>query len=223
MSFKIKGFSPNIQAFIMSKILLITYTPRFDSKTAMLVQTFLDHCSSPSNIIHLDLVKNPPPLLLSDNLNAILKRNFMGLELNQAETNAAEGADQLTQQLLDADKVVLAFPMYNFSVPATVKAWIDAVVQNGKTFTITEDGSYEGLCHAKKALILMTTGSDMSQEPMKSMDFAMPLASSILGFMGIESHGIVAYGLNQYIDRIDEIVNNAQQETITFLNENPSW
>ncbi len=207
----------------MSNTLLISYTPRLESNTAKLLQTFLDNCANPEQVNHLDLVKTPPPLLLTDNLNAILKRNFIGLALNDAESKSAESADVLTQQLLDADRIVLAFPMYNFSVPATVKAWIDAVVQKEKTFTINEDGSYAGLCHCKEALIIMTTGSDMSQEPMKSMDFALPLAKTSIGFMGIESHGIVAYGLNQYMDRVDDIVVAAQQEITQFLKENPSW
>ena len=207
----------------MSNTLLISYTPRLESNTAKLVQTFLDNCANPDQVNHLDLVKTPAPLLLADNLNAILKRNFMGLALSGAESKVAESADILTQQLLDADRIVLAFPMYNFSVPATVKAWIDAVVQKEKTLTINEDGSYAGLCQGKEALIITTTGSDMSQEPMKSMDFAMPLAKTSIGFMGIESHGIVAYGLNQYTDRVEDIITVAQQEVIHFLSENPSW
>ena len=210
-----------IQGTSMKKTLLITYTPRFDSNTAKLVDTFLNHSDEHSDITHLDLVKNPAPLLLEDNLNALLKRNFMGLELTKEESEVVKSADKLVQQLLKADKIVLAFPMYNFSVPATVKAWIDAVIQKDRTFKIINEGGYEGLCQGKKALILMTTGADYSQEPTKSMDYAMPLVESCLGFIGIESYGISAYGLNQYMDRADEIVSETQQELMTYLEQ--SW
>lgn len=207
----------------MSKTLLISYTPRFDSNTKKLVQTFLDNTANASNITHLDLVKNPAPLLLEDNLNALLKRNFMGMELTKSEISSVQSADLLAKQLLDSDRIILAFPMYNFSVPATVKAWFDAVIQNGKTFKMTDEGGYEGLCQGKKALILMTTGGDFSQEPTKSMDYAIPLAKTCMGFMGIESHSISAYGLNQYMDRVDDIVATAQQEIENYLNEDASW
>ncbi len=207
----------------MSKILLVSYTPRHDSNTKKLVDTFLQSSSHRSDITHLDLVKTPPSLLLEDNLNALLKRNFMGLELTEDEREVVKSADKLLQQLQQAEQIVIAFPMYNFSVPATVKAWIDSIIQNGHTFKMTDDGAYEGLCHGKKALILMTTGGDFSQEPVKSMDYAIPLVQACLGFIGIESEAITAYGLNQYMDRADEIVTQTQQEIIHFLAKNKSW
>jgi len=209
--------------FAMSKTLLVSYTPRFESNTKKLVDTYLLATSNKSEILHLDLVKDPAPLLLEDNLNALIKRNFMGMELTEIENNSVNGADQLVLQLLEVDRLVIAFPMYNFSLPATVKAWIDAIVQSGKTFNMTENGEYEGLCQGKQALILMTTGSDFSQEPIKSMDYATPLIQACMGFMGIESHVITAYGLNQYMDRADNIISDTQQEIVKYLKNNQTW
>jgi FMN-dependent NADH-azoreductase len=201
----------------MSKTLLISYTPRFESNTAKLVDTFIQVMDKQSNITHLDLVKNPAPFLLEENLNALLKRNFMGMDLSADENKAVESADTLVQQLQETDQIVMAFPMYNFSVPATIKAWFDAVIQNGETFKMTDEGGYEGLCHGKRSLILMSTGGDFSVEPAKSMNYATPLAETCMGFMGIESHSITAYGLNQYMDRADEIVAETQQEIEAYL------
>jgi len=207
----------------MKNTLLISYTPRAESNTAKLVQTFLQTIDGQSNIVHLDLTKEPAPLLLEENLNALLKRNYDGMQLNESENDAVYSADRLLQQLLEADRIVIAFPMYNFSLPAAVKAWIDIVNQNGKTFKITEDGEYEGLCQGKQALILMTSGGDYSQEPAQSMNHATPLIQSCMSFMGIESHKITAYGLNQYIDRASDIVAEAQRQIVTFLKTNESW
>ncbi len=207
----------------MSKTLLVSYTPRYESNTQKLIEAFLQANSGKSEITHLDLVKEPAPLLLEENLNALLKRNYMGMELTEEENSFAASADRLLQQLQDADRIVVAFPMYNFSLPATVKAWVDAIIQNGKTFKITDEGGYEGLCQGKKALVLMTTGGDFSQEPAKSMNYASPLIQACLGFMGIESHAITAYGLNQYMDRVDEIVEESKQEVVKYIESNQSW
>ncbi|MEE9335751.1 MAG: NAD(P)H-dependent oxidoreductase [Granulosicoccaceae bacterium] len=207
----------------MSKTLLVHYTPRTDSNTAKLVQTFIQSMQGRTDITDLDLVDNPPPFLLTENLNALIKRNFMGMELTDAENRTVGSADRLVHQLLEADRVVISFPMYNFSLPAAVKAWIDAIIQLGKTFSMADDGSYKGLCQGKRALILMTTGGDFAQESMKGMDFATPLIQTCMGFMGIESHCIAAYGLNQYMGRADEIVMETQRDIEAYLNEDSAW
>lgn len=206
----------------MSKTLLVSYTPRYDSNTQKLVEAFLQTQKN-LEVTHLDLVKEPAPLLLEDNLNALLKRNYMGIELTEEENVFVASADKLLQQIQDADLIVVAFPMYNFSIPATVKAWIDAIIQNGKTFRMTDDGGYDGLCQGKQALILMTTGGDFSQEPAKSMNYATPLIETCFGFMGIESHSITAYGLNQYMDRVNEIVEESKLEVVKYIENNESW
>jgi len=207
----------------MSKTLLVSYTPRYESNTEKLVETFLQTTSNKLDVTHINLVKEPAPLLLEDNLNPLLQRNYMGMELTEDENNAVRSADRLMQQVLDVERIVIAFPMYNFSVPATVKAWIDVIIQNGKTFKMTDEGGYEGLCQGKQALILMTTGGDFSQEPAKSMNYATPLIQTCMGFMGIESHAIAAYGLNQYMDRANDIVAETQQEIVNYLEDNKSW
>jgi len=207
----------------MSKTLLVSYTPRYESNTDKLVKTFLQTTSNKSDITHLDLVKEPAPLLLENNLNPLLKRNYMGMALTEDENKAVQSADRLMQQVLDTDRIVIAFPMYNFSVPATIKAWIDSIIQNGKTFRITDEGGYEGLCQGKQALILMTTGGDFNQEPAKSMNYATPLMQACMGFMSIESHTIASYGLNQYMDRANDIIAETQQEIVNYLKENRAW
>lgn len=222
MNNKISTFYPT-KVFTMSKTLLVSYTPRLESNTKKLIETYYSAALDTSEIMHLDLVKEPAPLLLEDNLNALLKRNYMGENLTDIESRHVKDVDKILSQFQEADRVVIAFPMYNFSLPAAVKAWIDAIIQNGKTFKMTENGDYEGLCQGKKALILMTTGGDYSQEPAKNMDYASPLMQVLMGFMGIESHVISVYGLNQYVDRVDDIVSEAQQKILVYLKDNQSW
>lgn len=64
--------------------------------------------------------------------------------------------DRMTAQLKSCDVVVLATPIYNFSLPATVKAWFDSVMLHGDTFKPNPKGAFLGLMTGKKALALMT-------------------------------------------------------------------
>ena len=113
--------------------------------------------------------------------------------------------------MLDTDFVVLASPMYNFSVPATVKAWFDGVIQAGKTFTYTETG-IKGLCENKQALILMTSGSDFGKEPYKSVNFATPFLKTSFNFLGISAEAINIFGTQQYADQFDEMLKDSKQK-----------
>lgn len=196
----------------MKKTLIISYTPRTDSNTAKLVDTAIQELTEKTELTHIELSETPPALLLNENLMILLKRNFMGLTLDDNEQAVIQKVDHYTQQVMDADYLIIAFPIYNFSLPATVKAWIDNIVQPGKTFTVSPEGEYSGLCHGKKALIIMTTGSDFSQQPLSDMNFATPLMQTCLGFMGIESSTVSAFGLNQYTDRVDDIIANANKD-----------
>jgi len=98
-----------------------------------------------------DLAAAPPPLLDRRSLPAYVRRNYLGETLAAEEAGALAAADRLVEQLIRADLVVLAFPLYNFSVPAPVKAWMDAVMQKGRTWA-ARDGRYAGLLHGRKAL-----------------------------------------------------------------------
>ena len=73
-----------------------------------------------------------------------------------APTGAAL-SDELIAELEAADTIVLAVPMYNFSIPSTLKAWIDHVARRGRTFRYTEKGP-EGLLKDKKVYVLVARG-----------------------------------------------------------------
>lgn len=100
------------------------------------------------------------------------------------QAEAAALADLLIEELEAADIVVLAAPMYNFSVPSTVKAWIDHVVRAGRTFRYGANGP-EGLLRGKKVFIVTARGGVYSQGPGKSMDFHEPYLRHVLGFIGL--------------------------------------
>lgn len=195
----------------MTKTLIISYTPRDNSNTKKMLDFFTESNKEKTKITFVDLAEEAPDLLLKENLNLYVNRNFGGVELSDEQEKVLAKNDEMMQQLLDADFVVLASPMYNFSIPAPVKAWFDAVIQAGKTFTYTETG-IKGLCENTKALILMTSGSDFEMEPYKSVNFATPLLITSFDFLGISAQAINKFGMIQYADRSEQMIEEAKEE-----------
>jgi FMN-dependent NADH-azoreductase len=84
--------------------------------------------------------------------------------------------------------------MYNFNVPAALKAWIDHVVRAGRTFSYGADG-VKGLAAGKKVTVIIASGSEYTAgSPMESLNHESPYLRSILGFIGITDVTIVHAG-----------------------------
>lgn len=99
-------------------------------------------------------------------------------------------SDLLVEELVATDIVVMAAPMYNYSVPANLKAWIDHIVRPGLTFNIN-GGQYEGLLKGKTAYVVTASGGVYSEGPGTAIDFHVPYLKHILGFVGISDVRIV--------------------------------
>lgn len=102
-------------------------------------------------------------------------------QLDAAEKAALRRADRLTDELLAADVLVLAAPMYNFAIPSTLKAWLDHVLRAGVTFRYGENGP-QGLLHDKRAFVLTARGGIYAGG---SQDHQEPYLRQVLGFIGI--------------------------------------
>ena len=99
--------------------------------------------------------------------------------------------DEMIAELKAADHIVIATPMYNFSVPAILKAYIDHICRVGETFTM----AYEGLVTGKQATVIIASGSDFSPgTPYEAANVAGPYLRQILGFIGIRDVEIVLAG-----------------------------
>jgi FMN-dependent NADH-azoreductase len=94
-------------------------------------------------------------------------------------------SDKLVAEIEAADTIVLAVPMYNFSIPSTLKAWIDHVARAGRTFRYTAAGP-EGLLKGKKAYVVTARGGVYSEGPAAVFDFQEPYLRAVLGFIGIK-------------------------------------
>lgn len=98
------------------------------------------------------------------------------------QIQALAASDELTDELLTAATVVIGAPMYNFTVPASLKAWIDYVVRPGKTFRRTGAGEFEGLCEGKRVYVCTASGGAFRGT---GMDCLRPYLEAIFGFIGI--------------------------------------
>jgi FMN-dependent NADH-azoreductase len=104
------------------------------------------------------------------------------------QQDALSFSDELVAELKSADILVIACPIYNFSVPAALKAWIDQVCRSGLTFNYSPNGPV-GLLENKKAYIVITSGGT---EVGSAIDFTSGYLRHIMGFIGIKDVTFVA-------------------------------
>jgi FMN-dependent NADH-azoreductase len=144
-------------------------------------------------IIYRDLVRDPAPLVTETFITAV----YTPPEARSPELRAAiQISDQLISELQTATDYVFGVPMYNFSVPAGFKAYIDQIVIPGRTYTYSHDGSGHrvGLLKGKKATVIMSRGwSYRNGSPLSAGNFQEPWIRLILGFIGVtDTHFVVA-------------------------------
>lgn len=141
--------------------------------------------TSGADVVVRDLALNPPPQVTQDWVHA----NFTDEAARSSEQHAAlTTSDALIAELEAADTLVIAAPIYNFGIPAALKAWVDLIARARKTFRYTETGPV-GLLTGKKAYIVMASGGTAVGS---EMDFASGYLRHILGFVGITDVLIVA-------------------------------
>ncbi|BCG82113.1 FMN-dependent NADH-azoreductase [Mesorhizobium sp. 113-3-3] len=136
-----------------------------------------------ARVTYHDLVEEAIP-----HLDGPIGAGFRPLAFNVAdEATRREHArsDQLVNELIASDVLVVGAPMYNFSVASQLKAWLDRVIQPGKTFRYTDTGPI-GLVGGKKVVIVSTRGGSYLSGPMAPMDFQEGYLKTAFGFMGIK-------------------------------------
>jgi FMN-dependent NADH-azoreductase len=102
-----------------------------------------------------------------------------------AQTAAVALADEIIEEVEAADTIVLAAPMYNFSVPSTLKAWLDHLARAGRTFKYSASGA-EGQLKGKRVIVVVSRGGFYTGDsPAKAMDFQEPYLRAFFGFLGI--------------------------------------
>ena len=133
-----------------------------------------------AHVVHRDLAHDPVPHLMPD--------SFAGVRA-EARTPAEHAAralsDQLIAEVRAADVVVIGAPMYNFSVPTTLRAWFDHVLRPRVTFAYTAEGP-QGLVEDKPVIVIEARGGSYSEGAAAAIDFQEPYLRFLLGFMGLK-------------------------------------
>ncbi len=106
-------------------------------------------------------------------------------------TRALALSDELIAELNDADTVLIATPMYNFSIPSALKAWIDQIVRINQTFAY--DGTnFTGLVKAKRVVVTAAFGAAGYGDAMAAADFLTPYLKFLFGFLGVADVTVIA-------------------------------
>ncbi|MBD2505196.1 FMN-dependent NADH-azoreductase [Anabaena azotica] len=171
----------------MANILHIDSSPRGDrSISRTLSYEFITSWKDthPSDTVtYRDLGRNPVPHVDEPWIAAA----FSSPDTHTPELQAAiKLSDSLIDELLAADRLVFGVPMYNLTIPSTLKAYIDQIVRVGRTFTVGANG-YQGLVDSSKKVLVITSrgGSFAPGTPYAAYDFQEPYLRAILGFIGL--------------------------------------
>ncbi len=106
-------------------------------------------------------------------------------------------SDELTDEILAADHIAIGTPVYNYNIPAVLKAYIDHIVRKGRTLGF----SGEGLVHGKKCTVLMASGGVYTEgSPIRDRDIATSYLRLILKVIGIEDVTVIAGGNAKSVD-----------------------
>ena len=140
--------------------------------------------SHPGTVVdYLDLAVDTPNHLSADSIGFRAAPGAAPLSEVQERENAVSEA--LVSQMLAADVIVLGAPLYNFSIPSQLKAWIDRVAQPGRTFTYTDKGP-KGLATGKTVIVASSRGGQYSASAAgRAMEHQESYLQTVLGFVGI--------------------------------------
>lgn len=190
----------------MSQVLYIKANnkPEGQSKTYQITDSFINAYkqNQPNDeIITLDLYDEKINFLKGEDLAAVFGP--------KNEESKDHPILKYAYQFAQADKYVIAAPMWNLSVPAILKAYIDYVSVVGITFKYTEQGPV-GLCQGKKAFFAAARGGSYSAEPASHYEMGERYMRTILGFFGItDFQSVAAENVDVQGADVERIINDA--------------
>ncbi len=211
----------------MKKVLYITANPKSEESSYSLTvgKAFISAYKKQNpgdQIIELDVYKEYIPLIDADVFSGWgkLQQGVAFDKLTEVEKKKVGRIDELTNLFISADKYVFVTPMWNFTVPPMMKAFIDTICIAGKTFKYTENGSV-GLLTDKKAIHIQARGGIYSQGQASSVELGDRYINAICGFLGIQvSEPILVEGMAAMPDKAEDIksqaIQKAQKSAVEF-------
>ena len=163
-----------------------------NSASRAISRSIVDQLSGSGTVVTRDLVSEPLPHLTLDAF---------------ADTTVLD-------EFLSADTVVIGAPMYNFTLPTQLKAWLDRVLVAGKTFRYTQNGP-EGLAGGKRVIIALARGGIYGAgSPAASLEHLETYLRGVFNFIGIEPEFVAADGLAIGPEHRDNSIKQALGETV---------
>lgn len=127
------------------------------------------------------------------------------------ESDAAVASSAVLDEFLAADAVVIGAPMYNFTFPSQLKAWLDRILIPGRTFRYGPDG-VEGLIPGKRLIIVVSRGNFYGPgSPVAALEHLETLLGGLFGFIGITPEFVVAEGVKISPDHLAAALDSANQ------------
>jgi FMN-dependent NADH-azoreductase len=161
-------------------------------------------------VTYRDLAAHAPAHLSAEILGARQVPPDQHSPLQRAEAALGE---ELLAEFHAADVIVLGAPMYNFSIPSQLKAWLDRVLVAGQTFKYTEHGPV-GLAGGKQVVIVSARGGVYSEGPAQVMDHQEAYLMAALGLTGITGVSVIrAEGVNLGAERRSQAIAAALDQT----------
>ncbi|ELB2798813.1 FMN-dependent NADH-azoreductase [Vibrio alginolyticus] len=193
----------------MSRVLALKSSILGDySQSNKLVEDFIKNVDQDKLTVR-DLAANPLPVLDFAVATALRATE----DLSQEQQAVVDLSDTLIEEVKAADTLVIAAPMYNFTIPTQLKNWIDLIARAGVTFKYTENG-VQGLIEGKKAIIVTTRGGIHKDSP---TDNVTPYLRTVLGFVGItDVEFVYAEALNMGEDAAEKGISEAQSQLATM-------
>lgn len=203
----------------MKKVLYITANPKSekDSYSLSVGRAFINAYKKQNpkdEIIELDVYKTDLPYIDTDVFSGWgkLQQGTSFDSLTAEEKRKVGRINELTEQFISADKYVIVTPLWNFSIPPKMKAYIDTICISGRTFKYTENGPV-GLLTGKKAVHIQASGGIYSQGPASDFELGDRYIKSICNFLGIQPlESILVEGIAAMPDKAEEIKNSAIQK-----------
>lgn len=163
-------------------------------------------------ITELDLFKMNLPYYGNTALNGLFKKS-KGMELTAEETSMVKPVEEQLELFKQAEKLVFAFPLWNFTVPGPLVTYVSYLCQAGITFKYTENGPV-GLATGKKVALLFASGGVYSSGPMESKDMSLNYMKTIIRFLGMtDVESVTIEGHGAYPDRAETIIKEGLEKT----------
>ncbi len=168
--------------------------------SARFVEKWLAH-NPDGRVLERDLTSTPPPVVNE----AWIAAAFAEPQSQEIPEKALQVSEELIEELISADLIVLGAPMYNFGMPAQLKAYIDQIVRIGRTFVFepANPEPYRALVSSDKPVVVITSAGDGDIHPggpLAHMNYLEPHLTTVLGFIGLTDLRFIRAGYDEYQD-----------------------